>query len=483
MLPFATEFPVKKFDTRAEFIAEITAWLRGMENSTVLSPTSEKDLDGETAHLLSASGEELRLRQISDEEKWSAIGFRHDFTDCCGRTWRTEGVLKYESENPDENLIRFRTQCLANTPEAHLTNPKKPYLIKSLIKDGRGGCDAELIVNDQPLWLEDTESALNLAQSITLGTATKWLPVVYVSAVAKNQWLLSQNEISKLAYDLGGIAHIVVEPDRSFSFRLRDKTSGNNVYGGSLGLSVPKRGFVGRYPLGWQTQNGRQLIAAVKAASIQLRGQMPSLGWDWTELQERALHAQRARDKNRLTAEEEKKLDQEEIKILNEKIDQLNLQIAEERKKESFPEEGDSEKNFKILFGTELYTGEIYDRLRYAAKIALIVSDQQGLDQRSKAVLENFRDRVSPSPALNELVEDLKRATRDPNRAASELKSLLGRHGYQEKSNNKHIRLEANDTQRGLDTITIPKTPSDHRALKNLRKQIEHSLGIDKLIK
>ena len=77
------------------------------------------------------------------------------------------------------------------------------------------------------------------------------------------------------------------------------------------------------------------------------------------------------------------------------------------------------------------------------------------------------------SPALGELSQDLARATKDPNRVASELISLLGRHGYSEKSDNKHIRLEANKGYDGLDAITLPKTPSENKGLKNLRKQIE----------
>ena len=33
----------------------------------------------------------------------------------------------------------------------------------------------------------------------------------------------------------------------------------------------------------------------------------------------------------------------------------------------------------------------------------------------------------------------------------------------------------------GLDAITLSKTPSNHRGLKNLRKQVEHALDITQL--
>ena len=131
--------------------------------------------------------------------------------------------------------------------------------------------------------------------------------------------------------------------------------------------------------------------------------------------------------------------------------------------------------------GPEIYSGEISDRLRFAAKTTLSVAEQIGLDARSKAILQRIVERLPASPALAELSKDLERATKDPKRVASELTSLLARHGYSEKSDNKHIRLEANKGFDGLDAITLPKTPSENRGLKNLRKQIARTLGITKL--
>lgn len=115
--------------------------------------------------------------------------------------------------------------------------------------------------------------------------------------------------------------------------------------------------------------------------------------------------------------------------------------------------------------------------------MALDAADKVGLDARSKAILNRVVGRVPLSPALNELSQDIGRATKDPKRAATELTSLLSRHGYREKSDNRHIRLEANDGFEGLANITIAKTPSDHRGLKNLRAQVEGTLGITNLTK
>ncbi|CUH63131.1 hypothetical protein TG4357_00494 [Thalassovita gelatinovora] len=482
MLPFSTEFPVLPSDNRAAFAAEVVAWLRGMQHQTVLSSKSEAELDGANVHVRSDTGEELRMRELQSSDGWSAVGVRHDFPDHVGRIWRTECVLKRAAAEGGQDLVRLKTQCIATTPGARLDTPRKPYLIKALLKNGWGGKDLQLAVSDQPVWLENNDEGLLLAKAATLGAATKWLPTVYISATGASSWVLSQPEIEKLAYDLGGIAHVVVEPDRAFSFDLREETEASNAYGGTLGLSAPGQGVVRRYYLGWQIQDGGELAAAVRIAVSNLRSQMPTFGWDWTELQEQALRAHRERERSRLTVAESEQLYLEEIENLQDKIRTLEQQLSVGPAESVGTDEGEfSTDNLVRRIGPEVYSGEISDRLRFAARTTLLVSDQIGLDGRSRAILQRIVDRLPVSPALAELTQDLARATKDPKRVASELTALLRRHGYSEKSDNKHIRLEAERDYDGLESITLPKTPSDNRGLKNLRKQIERTFGITKL--
>lgn len=486
MLPFSTEFPVKAVDNRAAFVAEVIAWLRGTSYSTVLASGTDQDLEAENAYFCAASGEELRLRELRNADDWSAIGFRHDFPDDEGRLWRTEGVLRRSAADAGNDLIRIRTQCLARAPGARLDKPRKPYLIKALLKNGWGGIDALLTVSDQPVWLDDTEKDLETAKAVTLGQATKWLPTAYISASSRCAWLLSKREIEKLAYDLGGMAHVLVEPDRGFSFRLREATNGRNAYGGTVGLSVPGQGTLRRYYFGWHIQNGKDLMEVVRGAASNMRGRMPAFGWDWTDLQERALRAQRETWQGALSAAESEKLFDDyvdQIENLQTEIRQLQEQLRSRSVSAEVgtDEEEFSNENLVHVIGPEVYSGEISDRLRFAAKTTLSVSDQIGLDNRSEIILQRIVDRLPVAPALNELKQDLDRVTKDRRRVATELTSLLRRHGYSEKSDNKHIRLEAAEEFDGLDAITLPKTPSERRGLRNLRTQIERALGINKI--
>ncbi|PJN93193.1 hypothetical protein CNY89_22795, partial [Amaricoccus sp. HAR-UPW-R2A-40] len=76
MLPFSTEFPVIPSDNRAAFVAEVVAWIRGMQHQTVLSSKSEAELDRANVHVRSNSGEELRMRELRTGDGWTAIGIR-----------------------------------------------------------------------------------------------------------------------------------------------------------------------------------------------------------------------------------------------------------------------------------------------------------------------------------------------------------------------------------------------------------------------
>jgi hypothetical protein len=482
MILFATEFPVKPLSDRGAFVAQVISWLKGTSYSTVFDNPESVDLAGDAPLIYSSSGEELRLREFKNNGNLEAIGFRHDFPDGQGRLWRTEAVLRRSVSSDLQDLIRLRTQCIAREAGAHLDPPRKPYLIKSLLNDHWGGTDGELSVSDQPIWLDKDSAALKTAHAITLGQASYYLPIVYVSAIGPSKWVLSQDQIIKLAYDLGGIAHVAVEPYRAFSFQLRDLSDGENVYGGTIGIAIPSRGIVRRFFLGLRLNDANDLQEAVRSNAIAIRSQMPADGWDWTELQEQALRYQRERDQKRLNEDEIVSLYQEEVENLKDRIGQLEAQIAARAPEEAAEfDEGLLPPDFVKRLAPEIYPGEYSDRMRLAVRLCVIHAEKIGLDLRSKSALETISPHLPLSAELSGLKDSLKRATKESKRVASELTRLLARHGYREKSDNRHIRLQAKEGYLGLENLTLPKTPSDGRGLINLRKQIEHALGLERL--
>jgi len=481
MTSFSTEFPVRPVANSATFLAQVIGWLRGTEYSTVLDDADEKDLDAEAPVIRARNGEELRLRVLPAGAEGEAIGFRHDFPDRDGRLWRTEAVLRKGAADDGQDLIRLRTQCIAQRSGANLETPRKPYLLKNLLRETWGGRDGLLDVTDHPLWLGDDDASMQLAEAIDAGTASRHLPILYVSAVNTGRWALTRSEVERLAFQLGGVAHVVVEPDRAFSFRLRDASEGRNVYGGTIGLLLPGRGLSRKLYLGGHLSDPQSLQRAAQDLACLIRSHMPADGWDWTELQEQALRAQRERRRSLLSQRESEELYEEEITTLKDQIGQLKEQLAQASLVDaSEPDGGILPADMVARLGPEIYPGEFQDRLRAAAKVARARSEVEGLDARTLAVLGAV-EALPASDGLHELLEDLKRATKDPGRLADQVTQLLGRHGYREKSRNKHVRLEPQAGFVGLDAITVPTTPSDTRGLTNMRKQVERTLGLTRL--
>lgn len=411
---FATEFPVKPIQHPSVFVAQVISWLRGTQYSTVLDNATDRDLEGDNAHLRSPRGEELRLREFRREGKFEGIGFRHDVPDGEGRIWRTDVVLRRDASVVVCDLIRLRTQCTALSPGVRLDVPRKPYFLKGLLQDGWGAKDGDLTVSDAPIWLADDENGLQIACAITLGNATRHLPVIYVSAAATDRWLITREQIERLAFDLGGVAHLVVEPNRAFSFRLREYSESRNAYGGNIAIALPQKGIVHQYFLGWRFSDPNELARTLRSNAIRLRNHMPAIGWDWTELQEEALRQQRQKDRARLTSAETEELYKEEIENLGDRIQQLEEQLAEKSTPNVIAEDEDSfYPNLLGIVGPEIYQGEFLDRLRLAARECVTQADQIGLDNRTRYVLETLSIRLPISPAFRELKLDIERATKN----------------------------------------------------------------------
>lgn len=486
MRVFATEFPVAATATRASFVANVVAWLRGTNYSKVLEKDAEVELNTDFSHLKTATGEELLLREVLDDSAPLAIGIRHQIPDDRGRLWRTEAVLKFADKSFEHNLVRIRTQCLAKELQAPLEFPKKPYLVKSLLTDLWGGTDGKLTVTDKPIWLGTSEEYIELATAVVTGAASKFLPVVYISAIGDNEYEISKDLIDKLAYDLGGIAHVVVEPDRNFSFKLRYHADSLNVYGGTIGIYAPKNGLMSRAYLNPQLRSASDLASIIRHSAIGIRSQMPATGWDWSSLQEFALRQHRETHAQDSDFAEFEKIYLDEIKALNEqneslretiislnsslKVDQLDPSLSERR----FDE-------IKCLIGEEIYDGEIIDRLRFAAKIALNSKDREGIDDRSIGIYSSITEGTTVTRGLTAFLGDLKRATADNKNLHIKISALMARHGFEETTQNKHAKLTPRNGMIGLGPITVPLTSSDHRAGQNQRSQIINLLGLSKL--
>ncbi len=483
---FATEFAVSAEIDKAGFTAEVIAWLRGMEGSEILSVSTDKDLDADNPVLQTPSGEELRMLVLSgegdDAGTMQAIGFSHRTPDQEGRYWQTQAVLRRSGGS--HAILRMQSQCIATDPLAHLPTPRKPYFIKTILTEGWACADGLLDIRQEPFHLEDSRDGLELARAITEGAATDRLPVIYVSANDRSLPELTETDLEKMAYDLGGIAHVVVEPDRAFSFQLADMVERGNVYGGALGLIIPGKGVTRRLLKGWAFPDSKALAREATRLARTMRTSMPSRdGWSWTRLQEAYTRALRKRERSRVSHEEYEQLWQEELEAKDARIRELEQALANASDTTISPasSEGILDDNFVSALGPEIYEGEFSDRVRTALEQVAKTGKNQGWDTRSLWLFEQILSISEPSGRARALLSEIRRATRDNKRSARELPRLLEKYGYQPPTESKHGRQHPKAGYQGLGILTIAKTPSDHRAADNLVRQVKDALGLKRL--
>lgn len=475
---FSTEFILRAEVDRAVFLAETRAWVGGMKRTDLFGKNCQETIDGDNARWVAPSGESLMLRALSDKSGLIAVGCRHDSPAPDGLHWRTEAVMRRGARG---NLLRVRAQCLSTRPLAVPETPKRTHLIRSLIENGRLADDGPLAVKCAAHRLDAGQESLDLAVAIALGTAGNMLPVVYCSVADDGFPVAVDRDLNRLAMNLCGIAHVVVEPSRKFSFELRDRTDGRNVYGGTIGIALPNQGFMRRLFLGVSLPDTTQLIEAVREASSSLRTSMPSQGgWEWHDLQDAILGDQRLREKGRLSAQENEAIWQEELKTKEERVTELESEIkALKKAAQAAPTE-----EVLALPGLalpEIWSGEFSDRLSAALQFCVEKGEDSGWDDRSLAIFRAWLDLPSPPSELEEFRHELKGAARDGNRFNAAMKGLLARYGFADKSDNKHSRMEPQPNFPGLQSITITKTPGNRRGLENFVAQVEANLGVTRL--
>lgn len=228
MLSFATEFPVGDSCRSSDFIDSIKLWILGSphtlfstEDFSTIPTIGDWEIskgDQRIEALLTASANEeaaaIRTTIAAESLEWvTAIVFSRRETDA----W-----------------VGIRTSVESSHPTIRLPPARKPIIVRTLLDKFSGALDGELPIAQVPHML--SEDDVNLAARLIDGQAGFRLPVVYVSCGFAGRHIVDPKS---LAYDLGGMAHVIVEPSRLFSRRLQALVKSENVYGGTIGVYWP----------------------------------------------------------------------------------------------------------------------------------------------------------------------------------------------------------------------------------------------------
>lgn len=486
MNDFSTTFPIRKTIKNEDFSYLAIDWLQGISKSTVLNDAVDKKMFDDDARIVSGSGELFCLKSIETPEV-SAIGLRHEMPDEMGRVWRTECVV---SRLQKTAWVRVNSQCLSTNPDVYPITPSKPFLLKMMIKNGWAVDDGDWTVSDTPHIL--TASDLDLAERIVTGQEPTDLPFVYVSRDDDNNLIVDPK---KLSFQLGGLAHVVVEPTRFFSRKLNLKCGGRNPYGGTIGLCVPSQGVVSKYYIRSEMDRGVKIFAAItSAASRYLSGLKGHGELDWNELQEiqgRLLREQLAKKIRSENFSDSQALSKY-IDTFDKEITAKDTQISELKealKKSESAADTLQHQDIGLLNSAisdtipkEIYHGELSDRVRKLVKNSLdgVVTN---LTPRETFLFKKLLECSAYTGKSLGLVERIKSAGRNHVEMADRLGDLLSQIGFNRSEDGKHLKFTPPDCLGGLGIEILPKTPSDHRAGRNKASNIIENFSIRDLHK
>lgn len=466
MIVWATEFPAPVGTSVDAVLALADKWLRGSPHlpwrDVELPPVPAGELvrtehEGQTVQRVSVS---------TAGSRWT--GLRHTWTEDSKREWTTD-IIAWAT--PSSAAIAVRLDCNLLSAGLGLPRPKKPYIVKLLLQQFNGGADAWLDVRDQPTLLE--EAQVDNAAAIIRGTTPVKLPIVYVSSGYGHRPMIDAVELSEW---LAGMAHVVVEPSRHFSFALARSVEKRNPYGGAVAVLWPRalerltrflpRDFDSADDLVAEVADRvRSALAAVRPT--------PELTWPFVQEYVARQRIEVLRSTGSTQVNEYVAAFDAELQAKDERINSSEREIgrllAELRRVEATADASGG----LLVAGEEqeLYPGELKDAVHYALRSSLTGLEAAG---RRRHIVEDLLSANKATGNDEEIAESVKRCFATSGELTTSNRRTLEELGFEIAEDGKHNCASYRGDNRYA--FVISKSSSDHRAGKNLASEINRKL-------
>jgi hypothetical protein len=466
MNTYSTEFPIKDGYSIDDVLSLAFEWVSESPHSII----SADDIS-----VLRKSGNECLTFQ--NEELSFGRVMLSDY-DIGGLKWviRGEDGLEWVStlvtlKKPEEHVVNIQVTCKAINTSMYLPFPKKPYIIKKLIKSIGGGQDGLISVLDKPHYFSEFD--VSYAADIINGNSVNLLPVVYVSVGFDGGYILDP---MLLAYLLSGVAHIFVEPDRSFSYSLKGMTDSKNTYGGAIGVYWPDQNTRKTYFIKDNITTKDLMSLIVKEINYAVSNRRSITGCDWYYLWESiAKYKYEELQKKGSTA-----LD-DYITAFDEEKDSLRRRLEEEQLEVSRLRRmlSDYNKNADEVRNAILFSGKEQDYYESEIRDIIIVVLEESLRniQRNSRREHLVKDIVSHNKSTKnglDKADEIKKLFKSGIAMDTRVKNKLYELGFYISEDGKHYKLIFQGD--GRYTFSVSKSSSDHRAGKNLYCEINKKL-------
>lgn len=463
MLSFATEFTVDATRTTSDFLHAMVTWISGSPHTNLAAEKLQEILQQNEALVQSGNEKVQSLVSCSDDINLAGIRYSRNDDDL---EWLTTVVF---SRTKSDAWIGIRVECESQHTAAYLPSAKKPFVVRTVLDSLGGAEDGPLQIRDQAHLLAQDD--IDLAAKLIRGDAGCRLPIVYISAPFKAERPL---KFDRLAKDLSGMAHVVVEPNRPFSVRLQLEVESENVYGGAVGIYWPEG--VGRrtFFLGEEYPDPRRLATAIKdEVRTALLNRRPTPRCTWAYVQEsasrQAIQALKASGSKEVedyieTFDKENKAKDQRLEDAENEIQRLRNELRKNESRTS------TTSGILLRLGRErdLYQNETLGTLLDAIKDASTrIPDDYRRQHILKSILE--ANEISPNP-LEAHREQLKKLLRGMTTIDAKTRRGLERMGFSISDDGKHFKLTFQGDDRY--TFSLPKSGSDWRGGLNAASDI-----------
>ncbi len=463
MLSFATEFPVEADRTTVDFLQAMVTWISGSPHTGLSAEMLRDLLQKDEAHVENGKEKVQSLLATSPDVDLAGIRYsRHDND----LEWLTTVVF---SRTSSDAWVGVRVECESQHAAARLPSAKKPVVVRTVLESLGGAADGPLPIRDTAHILTNTD--IDLAAKLIRGDAGCRLPIVYVSARFQGGYIL---DVNRLAADLSGMAHVVVEPNRPFSVRLQLEVDSENVYGGTIGICWPEGGGRRAFFLGGDYSTPGHLAGAIKdEVRAALLNRRPIARCTWAYVREtasrQAILSLKASGSKPID-EYVEKFDQE-IEAKNQRLEEAESEIQRLRNElRVYEARAGTASGGLLRLGRErdLYPNEVLGILLDAIEDA---ATRVQHDSRRQHVLRSILEanRLEENP-LEGRREQLKRLLRGTSTIDGKLRRELEDMGFSISEDGKHFKLVFQGDDRY--TFTLPKSGSDWRGGLNAASDI-----------
>ncbi len=465
MLSFATEFPVDATRTSVDFLAAVREWLLGSPH-TAFEASDLSEIESKDEFSAKKSNELIEtLKYQATGSDMAAI--RYTKLDR-GLEWVS--TIVFSRGQP--SWIGIRTSCESQHPAAKLPIARKPVFVQTFLTRLGGGADGEIKVQAIPLRLANSD--IPLAARCVSGRAGCRLPLVYVSARFQGGHIVN---VDSLAEALAGMAHVLVEPNRSFSVRLMSEVNSQNVYGGAIGVYWPegggRRSFFLHHESESPSEMERAVVEEVRSALVNRR---PLARVTWAAVQELISRRTFAALRDQGSTEVQRYVDEfdKELKSKQEELEDAEREIARlEAEVRKYQAQSPMQSGLVLQTAPEqdLYAGELLGVVRDAIADAVTRVTE---DSRRQHILNSIVSANPPTGEAEAMRNRLKSLLRDFRSMDAKVRSALQDMGFEISEEGKHDKIVFQGDDRY--TFTMPKSGSDHRGGLNLAGDISRLL-------